>query len=46
MRGGFHGERDNFGRVSCAGWADSGLAVEASAPTEKCYVALEKSARK
>jgi rhodanese-related sulfurtransferase len=46
MRGGFHGERDNFGRVACAGWADSGLAVEGSAPTEKCYDALEKRARK
>ena len=44
MRGGFHGERDNFGRVACAGWSESGLPVEASAPPEKCYPELEKRA--
>ena len=27
MRGGFHGERDGFGRASVAGWAESGLPV-------------------
>ena len=44
MRGGFHGERDNFGRVACAGWSESGLPVEANAPPEKCYPELEKRA--
>jgi rhodanese-related sulfurtransferase len=44
MRGGFHGERDNFGRVACPGWSESGLPVEASAPPEKCYPELEKRA--
>jgi rhodanese-related sulfurtransferase len=44
MRGGFHGERDNFGRVSVAGWAESGLAVEQTAPAEKTYAELEKKA--
>jgi rhodanese-related sulfurtransferase len=42
MRGGFHGERDNFGRVAVAGWAESGLPCEADAPAEKCYAELEK----
>ena len=44
MRGGFHGERDNFGRVAVAGWAESGLPVETSAPPEKTYAELEKRA--
>jgi rhodanese-related sulfurtransferase len=44
MRGGFHGERDNFGRVSCAGWAEAGLPCEASAAPEKTYATLEKRA--
>jgi rhodanese-related sulfurtransferase len=44
MRGGFHGERDNLGRVACAGWAESGLPVEASAPADKTYAELEKHA--
>lgn len=44
MRGGFHGERDNFGRVSCAGWAEAGLPCESSAAPEKCYAELEKRA--
>jgi rhodanese-related sulfurtransferase len=46
MRGGFHGERDNFGRVAVAGWAESGLPVEAAAPAEKTYAELEKRAGK
>ena len=37
MSGGFHGERDNLGRVSCAGWAETGLPCESSAAPEKCY---------
>ena len=46
MRGGFHGERDNFGRVACAGWAEAGLPVETSAPPEKTYAELEKLRKK
>jgi rhodanese-related sulfurtransferase len=42
MRGGFHGERDGFGRASVAGWADEGLPVETAAPPEKTYEALSK----
>jgi rhodanese-related sulfurtransferase len=42
MQGGFHGERDNFGRVSCVGWAEAGLPVEQAAPAEKTYAALSK----
>src|SRR5215471_14115704 len=44
MRGGYHGERDNMGRVAVAGWAEAGLPVEASAPPEKTYTELEKRA--
>jgi rhodanese-related sulfurtransferase len=40
MRGGFHGEHDAMGRVACAGWAESKLPVETSAPAEKTYAAL------
>jgi rhodanese-related sulfurtransferase len=40
MRGGFHGERDAMGRVACAGWAESNLPVETSAPAEKTYATL------
>jgi rhodanese-related sulfurtransferase len=46
MRGGFHGERDNFGRVAVAGWAESGLPVETNAPSEKTYAELEKLSKK
>jgi rhodanese-related sulfurtransferase len=46
MSGGFHGERDNLGRLACAGWAETGLPVEASAPSDKTYAELEKNARK
>ena len=46
MRGGFHGERDNFGRVAVAGWAESGLPVETSAPPERTYAELEKLSKK
>src|SRR6185503_2472949 len=34
MRGGFHGEGDNFGRVAVPGWAAEGLPVETTAPPE------------
>jgi rhodanese-related sulfurtransferase len=40
MRGGFHGEHDGMGRVACAGWTESNLPVETSAPAEKTYAAL------
>ena len=40
MRGGFHGEQDAFGRVACAGWAESKLPVETEAPPEKTYATL------
>ena len=42
MRGGFHGEHDGMGRVSCAGWAEAGLPVETAGPAEKTYAALSK----
>ncbi|HSS39211.1 MAG TPA: rhodanese-like domain-containing protein [Polyangia bacterium] len=42
MRGGFHGEHDALGRVSCAGWAASDLPVEMAAPAEKTYAELAK----
>jgi rhodanese-related sulfurtransferase len=42
MRGGFHGERDGFGRVAAVGWAEAGLPVEAAAPAEKTYAVLAK----
>ena len=40
MRGGYHGERDGFGRVSVAGWAAEGLPVETAAAAEKTYETL------
>jgi len=46
VRGGFHGERDNFGRVAVAGWAECGLPVETQGPPEKTYAELEKRAAK
>jgi rhodanese-related sulfurtransferase len=42
MQGGFHGERDGLGRLSCAGWAESQLPVEAAAPADKTYAELSK----
>jgi rhodanese-related sulfurtransferase len=42
MQGGFHGERDGLGRLACAGWAESSLPVEATAPADKTYAALSK----
>ena len=42
VRGGFHGERDMFGRVSAAGWVDSGLPVADAAGPGKSYADLEK----
>ena len=44
MRGGYSGERDNFGRVAVAGWAEAGLPVETAAAEDKTYAALEKRA--
>jgi rhodanese-related sulfurtransferase len=45
MRGGFHGERDAMGRVSCVGWAEAGLPVENAAPADKTYQALAAKPR-
>ncbi len=42
MRGGFHGEQDGLGRVSCAGWASSGLPVETATPAAQTYAELSK----
>jgi rhodanese-related sulfurtransferase len=46
MRGGFHGEHDGMGRVTCAGWAAQNLPVEATAPAERSYAELAKTAKK
>jgi rhodanese-related sulfurtransferase len=42
MQGGFHGERDALGRVTCAGWAEQNLPVEETAPPERSYAELAK----
>jgi rhodanese-related sulfurtransferase len=42
MRGGFHGERDGFGRASVPGWVAEGLPVETTAAPDKTYEALAK----
>ena len=42
MRGGFHGERDAFGRASVAGWEAEGLPVETTATPDKTYETLSK----
>lgn len=42
VRGGFHGERDFMGRVTCAGWADEGLPVETAPRPGHSYAELEK----
>ena len=39
VEGGFMGGRDEYGRT-IAGWASSGLPVEASAPPERTYAVL------
>ena len=44
MRGGFAGERDGMGRVTCAGWLESKLPVSATAPAEKTYATLSAAA--
>jgi rhodanese-related sulfurtransferase len=40
LRGGFLGERDAFGRLTCPGWVDEALPIESAAPPERCYQAL------
>jgi len=40
MRGGFGGERDGMGRVSCAGWAESALPTAMKADAGKSYAEL------
>jgi len=44
MRGGFGGERDALGRVSCAGWAESGLPTATQPEPGKSYVELAEKA--
>jgi rhodanese-related sulfurtransferase len=44
MRGGFGGEHDALGRVSCAGWAEAGLPVATSAEPGKSYADLSAKA--
>ena len=44
MRGGYHGERDAFGRVSCAGWAESNLPCENACNVDKTYAWLKQKA--
>jgi rhodanese-related sulfurtransferase len=40
MRGGFGGERDPSGRVTCAGWQECGLLVEIAAQPGRSYEVL------
>ena len=42
MRGGYHGERDPFGRASVPGWASEGLPIETTAAPDKTYETLSK----
>jgi rhodanese-related sulfurtransferase len=42
MRGGFHGEHDGMGRVTCAGWLASKLPAENTAPADKTYATLSQ----
>jgi rhodanese-related sulfurtransferase len=42
VRGGFSGERDMMGRVTFAGWADSGLPIATQAAAGASYAELEK----
>ncbi len=44
MRGGFHGERDAFGRVECAGWSESNLPSETACAVDKTYTFLKSKA--
>ena len=42
MRGGYHGEHDGMGRVTCPGWLESKLPVETATPADKTYAGLSK----
>jgi rhodanese-related sulfurtransferase len=42
MRGGFHGEHDNFGRPTVPGWSAEGLPSELTCAPEKGYAWLSK----
>jgi rhodanese-related sulfurtransferase len=44
MRAGFGGEHDALGRVSCAGWAESGLPTATQPEPGKSYVELSEKA--
>ena len=41
MRGGFMGERDFSGQVTCVGWVGADLPVCAEPRPERCYLALK-----
>jgi rhodanese-related sulfurtransferase len=43
MKGGFHGERDPYGRVGTPGWADSQLPVSTTAADGATYAELASS---
>jgi rhodanese-related sulfurtransferase len=43
VRGGFSGERDMYGRVTCAGWVDSGLPVSTTPAPGASYTDLAKN---
>lgn len=45
MRGGFYGEVDHSGVVSCAGWASRGLPVAAGDEPGRSYVDIRKPER-
>ncbi|HVZ72357.1 MAG TPA: rhodanese-like domain-containing protein [Polyangia bacterium] len=42
MRGGYHGERDPYGRANTPGWEAEGLPTETTSPPEKTYETLSK----
>lgn len=46
VRGGFSGEKDPYGRVSVAGWADAGLPVSTKAALGSSYEELQQTAGK
>ncbi len=43
MRGGFSGQRDMMGRISFAGWVDSGLPISTTPALGHSYGELEKT---
>ena len=45
MRGGYGGERDAMGRVTCAGWSEQNLPIETTASPDRTYAGLAQKAR-